>query len=49
MGENGRKAVLERYNWGEMEKRLLEVYRQVEEMGRGDRFRDRRKDSFSPA
>ncbi|MDN5339315.1 MAG: hypothetical protein PWQ30_424 [Euryarchaeota archaeon] len=29
MGENGRKAVLERYNWGEMEKRLLEVYRQI--------------------
>jgi glycosyltransferase involved in cell wall biosynthesis len=42
MGENGRKAVLERYNWGEMEKRLLEVYRQVEETGRGDRSRGRR-------
>ncbi|KLK87859.1 glycosyl transferase family 1 [Methanoculleus sediminis] len=39
MGENGRKAILERYNWGEMEKRLLGVYRQVEEAGRGDRFR----------
>ncbi|KAF5084140.1 Phosphatidyl-myo-inositol mannosyltransferase [anaerobic digester metagenome] len=42
MGENGRKAVLERYNWGEMEKRLLGVYRQVEEAGRGDRSRGRR-------
>ncbi|WP_244987663.1 glycosyltransferase family 4 protein [Methanoculleus chikugoensis] len=30
MGENGRKAVLERYNWGEMEKRLLGVYRAIE-------------------
>ncbi len=42
MGENGRKAVEERYNWGEMEKRLLGVYRQVEEAGRGDRSRGRR-------
>ena len=30
MGENGRKAVLERYNWGEMEKRLLAMYRAIE-------------------
>jgi len=43
MGESGRKAVLERYNWGEMEKRLLGVYRQVEEAGRDDRFRGRRR------
>ncbi|WP_250987346.1 glycosyltransferase family 4 protein [Methanoculleus oceani] len=42
MGENGLRAVLERYNWGEMEKRLLGVYRQVEEAGRGDRSRGRR-------
>ncbi|MFY1642463.1 glycosyltransferase family 4 protein [Methanoculleus bourgensis] len=27
MGENGRRAVLERYNWGEMEGRLLGLYR----------------------
>ena len=31
MGENGRRAVLERYNWGEMEGRLLGVYRAIEE------------------
>jgi glycosyltransferase involved in cell wall biosynthesis len=30
MGENGRRAVLERYNWGEMEGRLLGVYRAIE-------------------
>jgi len=30
MGENGRKAVLDRYNWGEMEKRLLQTYRAIE-------------------
>ncbi|PKL56640.1 MAG: glycosyltransferase WbuB [Methanomicrobiales archaeon HGW-Methanomicrobiales-6] len=41
MGENGRTAVLERYNWGEMEMRLLEVYRLVEETGRDNRFRGR--------
>lgn len=29
MGENGRRAVLERYNWGEMERRLLEVYQAI--------------------
>lgn len=29
MGENGQRAVLERYNWGEMEGRLLEVYRSL--------------------
>ncbi|MGI6023578.1 MAG: glycosyltransferase, partial [Methanoculleus sp.] len=29
MGENGRVAVLERYNWGEMEGRLLGVYRAI--------------------
>ncbi len=34
MGENGRRAVLERYNWGEMEGRLLEMYRAIE--GRND-------------
>lgn len=39
MGENGRRAVLERYNWANMEGRLLGVYRQVEEAGRGVRFR----------
>jgi len=26
MGENGRKAVYEKYNWGLMEKKLLEIY-----------------------
>jgi len=31
MGENGRRAVLERYNWGEMEKRLFGVYQAIEE------------------
>lgn len=31
MGENGRRAVLERYNWGEMEGRLFGVYRAIEE------------------
>lgn len=29
MGENGRRAVFERYNWGEMEKRLLGLYRSL--------------------
>ena len=29
MGENGRVAVLERYNWGEMEGRLFGVYRAI--------------------
>jgi len=26
MGENGKKAVLERYNWGMEEKKLFELY-----------------------
>jgi glycosyltransferase involved in cell wall biosynthesis len=30
MGENGRRAVLERYNWGKMEMRLLLLYRAIE-------------------
>lgn len=29
MGKNGREAVLKRYNWGEMEKKLINVYREV--------------------
>jgi glycosyltransferase involved in cell wall biosynthesis len=29
MGENGRRAVEERYNWGEMEGRLLDLYRSL--------------------
>jgi glycosyltransferase involved in cell wall biosynthesis len=30
MGENGRRAVLERYNWEEIEGRLLEVYQAID-------------------
>lgn len=30
MGENGRKAVIEKYNWGNMEKVLLEFYETLE-------------------
>jgi glycosyltransferase involved in cell wall biosynthesis len=30
MGENGRKAILETYNWSEMESRLLEEYRRLD-------------------
>jgi glycosyltransferase involved in cell wall biosynthesis len=41
MGENGRKAVLEKYNWGEMEGRLLAMYRRVEGQGRNERTRVR--------
>jgi len=33
MGETGRKAVLERYNWGEMEGRLLDLYRSLHGSG----------------
>ncbi len=29
MGENGRRAVLEKYNWGEMEGRLFAMYQRV--------------------
>lgn len=29
MGKNGRKAVLERYNWGVEEKKLLQVYAEL--------------------
>ena len=29
LGNNGRRAFLERYNWGNMEKRLYEVYESV--------------------
>ena len=29
MGENGRKAVLEKYNWENEEKKLLEVYKNL--------------------
>ncbi len=29
LGENGRKAVEEKYNWGEMRKRLLDVYNRL--------------------
>jgi len=29
MGENGRKAVEERYNWGIEEKKLLELYNKI--------------------
>jgi len=29
MGENGKKAVMERYNWGEEEKKLLNVYKEL--------------------
>ena len=36
IGENGRKAVLERYNGGEMERRLFGVYRVIE--GRKDPY-----------
>ncbi len=31
IGENGRRAVLERYNWGEMEGRLFGVYQVIKE------------------
>ena len=30
-GENGQRAVLERYNWGEMEGRLLGIYQAIED------------------
>ncbi len=30
MGENGRRAVKEKYNWEKMERRLLEVYEGLE-------------------
>lgn len=30
MGENGRRAVLERYNWEGMERRLLAMYQRME-------------------
>ncbi|NLA38665.1 MAG: glycosyltransferase family 4 protein [Methanomicrobiales archaeon] len=40
MGESGRRAVLERYNWGEMEERLLAVYREIEEQGGKGQIRD---------
>jgi glycosyltransferase involved in cell wall biosynthesis len=33
MGENGRRAVEERYNWGEMEGRLLDLYRSLNGSG----------------
>ena len=29
MGENGRKAVLEEFNWGEAEKKLIKMYSEV--------------------
>lgn len=29
MGENGRRAVEEKYNWNEMEKRLLKIYKEI--------------------
>ena len=29
MGENGRRAVLEKYNWGVEEKKLLQIYREL--------------------
>jgi hypothetical protein len=29
MGENGRRAVLERYNWSIEEGKLLELYKQL--------------------
>jgi glycosyltransferase involved in cell wall biosynthesis len=29
MGENGRKAVMERYNWDNESKKLLELYEQI--------------------
>jgi len=29
MGQNGKKAVLERYNWGAEEKRLFEAYQNL--------------------
>ena len=29
MGENGRRSVEEKYNWNEMEKRLLKIYKEI--------------------
>jgi len=29
MGQNGKKAVLEKYNWGVEEKKLFEVYEEL--------------------
>ena len=40
MGENGRRAVLEKYNWEEMEGRLLAMYREIEGQGGTERIRD---------
>lgn len=40
MGANGRRAVERRYNWGEMERRLLAMYRGVEGQGRDKRTGD---------
>jgi len=32
MGENGRKAVLEKYNWCNEEKKLLKIYEELQEV-----------------
>ncbi|MBP7411822.1 MAG: glycosyltransferase, partial [Methanoculleus sp.] len=40
MGENGRRAVLEKYNWEEMEGRLLAMYRRIEGQGGTERIHD---------
>ena len=29
MGQNGKKAVLEKYNWGVEEKKLFEIYKEL--------------------
>jgi hypothetical protein len=35
MGENGRRAVVEKYNWGVEEKKLIKLYQDLlEETGR---------------
>ncbi|NLA31849.1 MAG: glycosyltransferase family 4 protein [Methanomicrobiales archaeon] len=33
MGESGQRAVLERYNWGRMEERLLDLYQSLNDSG----------------
>ena len=40
MGENGRNAVRDRYNWEHEERKLLEAYAQVLAGGKRERFND---------